>query len=71
VVPIGAAARDVQKQIQFGRGGHIVQRFHGWIITTGWRWPKTVSSAVQRDAQHRTGAGFAPLCADAALGVGR
>jgi hypothetical protein len=33
MVSVRATACDVQKKIQFGRGRHIMQRFHGWIIT--------------------------------------
>ena len=33
VVAVGAATRDVQKQVQFGRRRDIMQRFHGLIIT--------------------------------------
>jgi hypothetical protein len=32
MVAIGAAASDVQKQIQLGRGWNVVKRFHGGII---------------------------------------
>jgi hypothetical protein len=32
MVAIGAAASDVQKQIQLGRGWNVVERFHGGII---------------------------------------
>ena len=29
VVAVGAAARDVQEQVEFGRCGHVVERLHG------------------------------------------
>lgn len=37
VVTITAPTRDVQKKIQFGRCGNIVERFHVLIITSGAR----------------------------------
>ena len=59
VVTVGAPTGDVQKQVEFGWSGNVVQRFHAEIIASA----RAEGSAVEQDAQQCLGGGRYSACA--------